>query len=313
MTAPDEVQGLLLVDKPSGPTSHDVVGRIRAILRTRRVGHAGTLDPMATGLLVVAVGRATKLLGHLALTDKSYTATIRLGQATSTDDAQGEWIGGSDASGVGDAALGAAMAALTGSLMQVPSAVSAVKVDGRRAYARVRAGERVELAARPVTVSRFQGLAPVRRHDQLADLDVAVDCSTGTYIRALARDLGAALRVGGHLIALRRVSVGPFSVADAVDVYPDGIPVRGGARPEIPADLADRVAGAVLPVADVARRAFPVRALDEAQSRELMHGRPIKPAGIPGVYAALAPDGDLAALLTERDGAARPVLVWRAA
>ncbi len=305
--------GLLLVDKPSGPTSHDVVGRVRTILRTRRVGHAGTLDPMATGLLVIAVGRATRLLGHLALTAKSYTATIRLGEATSTDDAQGDPIGGADTAALTDADVTRAMARLTGELMQIPSSVSAVKVDGRRAYARVRAGERVQLAARPVTVSRFDVLGPARRHDGVLDLDVSVDCSTGTYVRALARDLGEALGVGGHLTALRRVSVGPFSVADAVDVYPDGVPERGGPRPEIPAALRGRVSGAVLPVAEVARRAFPVRELDAAQTADLEHGRAVPPAGIGGVYAGLAPDGDLVALLAERDGAARPVLVWRAA
>jgi tRNA pseudouridine55 synthase len=202
--APD---GLLVVDKPGGWTSHDVVGRVRRLAHTRKVGHAGTLDPMATGVLVLGIGRATRLLGHLALTDKTYTATIRLGATTVTDDAEGEVVEVRDASEVTDAAVAGAMAALTGEIAQVPSSVSAVKVDGVRSYARVRAGEAVELAARRVTVSRFALLE--RRGD---DLDVVVDCTSGTYVRALARDLGAALGVGGHLTALRRTRVGPFGL-----------------------------------------------------------------------------------------------------
>jgi len=306
-------EGLLLVDKPSGPTSHDVVGRVRAILRTRRVGHAGTLDPMASGLLVIAVGRATKLLGHLALTDKTYTATIRLGQTTDTDDAQGETLTNSDASGITQEELREAMADLTGDLMQVPSSVSAVKVDGRRAYARVRAGEQVELAARAVTVSQFDMLAPPRTHGAALDVDVVVACSTGTYVRALARDLGAGLGVGGHLTVLRRTTVGPFDVADAIDVFPDGVPERAGPRPEIPPELSSAVLAAVRGVDAVARSAFQVRELDGTQALDLSHGRPVAPAGLPGVYAAFAPDGGLVALLTERDRAARPALVWRPA
>jgi tRNA pseudouridine55 synthase len=306
-------EGLLLVDKPSGPTSHDVVGRVRAILSTRRVGHAGTLDPMASGLLVLAVGRATKLLGHLALTDKTYTATIRLGQSTDTDDAQGDVVAGSDASRITEDRLHEAMRDLTGDLMQVPSSVSAVKVDGRRAYARVRAGEQVQLAARAVTVSRFDSTAPPRPHGAVLDVDVVVACSTGTYVRALARDLGTALGVGGHLTVLRRESVGPFDVAETIEVYPDGVPDRGGPRPEIADELREAVAAAVRPVDAVARSVFGVRQLDEAHALDLSHGRPVPPAGVLGVYAAFAPDGTLVALLTERDGAARPVLVWRPA
>lgn len=174
--------GLLLVDKPSGVTSHDVVGRTRAVLRTRRVGHAGTLDPMATGLLVLAVDRSTRLLGRLALATKTYTATIRLGVATSTDDAEGEQLSARDPGAVDDDDLRAGIAALTGDLLQVPSSVSAIKVDGRRAYERVRAGEQVVLAARPVSISRFQITAPPRREDGVLDVDVVVDCTTGTYI-----------------------------------------------------------------------------------------------------------------------------------
>ncbi|MBA2308866.1 MAG: tRNA pseudouridine(55) synthase TruB, partial [Pseudonocardiales bacterium] len=199
-------------------TSHDVVGRLRRVFGTRRVGHAGTLDPMATGVLVLGVERGTKLLGHLALTSKAYLATIRLGVTTSTDDADGEIVATTDAAEVEEAAVGAGMQRLTGDIEQVPSAVSAIKVDGVRAYARVRAGEDVELAARPVSVTAFD-LHELRRAPEpdpgVTDLDVSVECSTGTYVRALARDLGAALGVGGHLVALRRTRVGPFGLDQA--------------------------------------------------------------------------------------------------
>ena len=219
---PVGLSGLVVVDKPAGLTSHDVVARLRRILRTRKVGHAGTLDPMATGVLVCGVGRGTKLLGHLALDTKAYTATIRLGAATTTDDAEGEVVTTADPSAVGDDAVADGIAALTGPILQVPSSVSAIKVDGRRAYARVRAGEAVVLPPRPVTVEAFTLLA--RRG---ADLDVAVECSSGTYVRALARDLGAALGVGGHLTALRRTRVGPFHL----DARPDAARAGGRAGP----------------------------------------------------------------------------------
>src|SRR3954462_13588343 len=195
--------GLLVVDKPSGWTSHDVVGRVRRLAGTRRVGHAGTLDPMATGVLVLGIERATKLLGHLALHDKAYDATIRLGASTVTDDAEGDVLETVDASGVSPAEIRSGIAALTGNILQSPSAVSAIKVDGKRSYAWVRAGESVELPPRAVTVSRFDVLA-IRRQAGVIDVDVAVECTTGTYVRALARDLGAGLGVGGHLTALRR-------------------------------------------------------------------------------------------------------------
>lgn len=305
--------GLLLVDKPSGVTSHDVVGRIRWILGTRRVGHAGTLDPMATGLLVVAVGRATKLLGHLTLADKSYSATIRLGEATATDDADGEITSRTDASALGYDDVRAAMAALTGDLQQVPSSVSAVKVDGRRAYARVRSGEVVRIAARPVHVARFEALSPVRAGSGVADIDVVVECSTGTYVRALARDLGAALGVGAHLTALRRDTVGPFGLGEAIDVYPDGIPPRGQRWGDAPAALRDAVRGAVLPVSVVTRRVFEVRRADAAGALDLRHGRSIPACGLAGVYAVVDSGGELLALVAESDGRARPVFVWQAA
>lgn len=309
--------GLLLVDKPSGCTSHDVVSRVRRVLGLKRVGHAGTLDPMATGLLVLAADRATRLLGHLALTDKTYRATIRLGVSTDSDDADGTVTGTVDATGLDDDAVAAAMAALTGDLLQVPSAVSAIKVDGRRAYERVRAGERVELAARPVTVGRFDLIAPARRADGRIDLDVTVDCTTGTYVRSLARDLGAALGVGGHLTALRRTRVGPFGLDDspagsstaagAVDVF-GGPPAD---RPPVTDELTAQVRAALLPAADAVRRAFPVRTVTAAQAVDLGHGRRIDAGGIDGTYAAFDPAGALVALVADQDGRTRSVFGWQ--
>ena len=282
--------GLVVVDKPAGLTSHDVVARLRRILRTRKVGHAGTLDPMATGVLVCGVGRGTKLLGHLALDSKAYAATIRLGATTTTDDAEGDVVaaaGPGAVTAVTDAAVAAGIAALTGPILQVPSAVSAIKVDGQRAYARVRAGEQVVLPARPVTVSAFTLLA--RRGP---DLDVAVECSSGTYVRALARDLGAGLGVGGHLTALRRTRVGPFHLEHARTLP------ELEAAPELSLSLADAV--------DVA---FARRDVDAGDAAALGHGRPLPAAGLPGTYGVFDPDGRVLALVTERDGAARPVVV----
>ncbi|AEA26815.1 tRNA pseudouridine synthase B [Pseudonocardia dioxanivorans CB1190] len=283
--------GLVIVDKPAGFTSHDVVARLRRILRTRKVGHAGTLDPMATGVLVCGVDRGTKLLGHLALDTKAYTATIRLGVATTTDDAEGEPTGGADAAAVDEAAVRAGMAALTGAIEQRPSSVSAIKVDGRRAYARVRAGEDVVLPARPVTVSEFT-LDALRRGPGVTDLDVTVSCSSGTYVRALARDLGAGLGVGGHLTALRRTRVGPFTLEHARTLE------------DLEADP-----GLSLGLDDAVAVAFPRRDVDEAAAADLSHGRPLPPAGLTGTYGVFAPDGHAVGLVADRDGSARPVVV----
>ena len=292
MSAPD---GLLVIDKPSGWTSHDVVGRGRRLARTRKVGHAGTLDPMATGVLVLGIGRATRLLGHLTLTTKAYDATIRLGATTVTDDAEGEVLVRTDAGPVTDAALVAAVLALTGELMQVPSAVSAIKVDGVRSYARVRKGEDVALAARPATVSVFEVLA--RRGD---DVDVRVEVSSGTYVRALARDLGAALGVGAHLTALRRTRVGPFSLADAhaLEALAAG------------EDVVDR---AVLPLDAAVAQALPRRDLTPDEAVDLSYGKRLGPSGRPDVLGAFAPDGSCVALVQDADGAARPTVVFRPA
>lgn len=283
--------GLVIVDKPGGMTSHDVVARVRRLAGTRRVGHAGTLDPMATGVLVVGVEKATRLLGYLTLTEKEYAATIRLGQSTSTDDAEGEITGTASAADVSAETLATAIAGLTGEIQQVPPAVSAVKVDGQRAYRLTRAGAAPELKARPVTVYEF-AVTAVRRDGDLLDVDATVRCSSGTYIRALARDLGAALGTGGHLTRLRRTRVGGYGVRDARTLE----------------QLADRFE--VLPLAEAAAAAFPRRDLTQDEARRLAHGGRLAPAASPGPTAAYAPDGTLIALVTEESGQARPLVVF---
>ena len=301
--------GLLLVDKPAGFTSHDVVARVRRMFHTRRVGHAGTLDPMATGLLLVGIGRATKLLGYLAGRDKTYAATITLGVATSTDDAEGEVLSRADATELSPDRVAGAMRELTGPIEQVPSAVSAIKVDGRRAYALVRAGEKVELAARPVTVSRFVRTGPPRPIGATLQLDVEVDCSTGTYIRALARDLGQRLGVGGSLGALRRTAIGPFGVGEAAAIG------AGRIEDDQAAALRGLAQRSLLPVAQAARRAFDVRVVTVAETAELRFGRPLPAQGRTGVYAAVTAEVPprFVALLEEAGDIARPRLVFDAA
>jgi tRNA pseudouridine55 synthase len=293
--------GVVIVDKPGGMTSHDVVARIRRLAGTRRVGHAGTLDPMATGVLVVGVEKATRLLGYLTATEKEYHATIRLGQSTSTDDAEGEITGGASAADVSAETLTKAAASLTGEIMQVPPAVSAIKVAGQRAYRLTRAGAAPALAARPVTVHEFTILAE-RRHDEALDLDAIIRCSSGTYIRALARDMGHQLGVGGHLTRLRRTRVGPYRVEDARTLE----------------QLAERFD--VVPLAQAAQAAFPRRDLSADEARRLAHGGRLAPAaaipgepgppGTSGPIAAFAPDGTLIALVTEESGEARPLVVF---
>src|SRR5690349_16164885 len=283
--------GLLVVDKPAGWTSHDVVARARRLCGTRRVGHAGTLDPMATGVLVLGVERGTKLLTFLVGCDKSYAATIRLGMATLTDDAEGETT---EARGVDDvpaleAALPAAVAALTGEIQQVPSAVSAIKVKGVRSYTRVRQGDTVELPARPVTVSRFDVLSvrpgtatpEVGPAIDVVDVVVELDVSSGTYVRALARDLGAALGVGGHLTALRRTRVGGFTLAEAVTLD----------------ELAEREDPVTLPLTEAAARFFVRREATADEARVLAHGGPLVAVGIPDPYAVFDPAGRVLAIV----------------
>ncbi|WP_422748156.1 tRNA pseudouridine(55) synthase TruB [Mycobacterium sp. WMMD1722] len=295
MNAASPPAGLVIVDKPAGMTSHDVVGRCRRIFGTRKVGHAGTLDPMATGVLVVGIERATKLLGLLTATDKSYDATIRLGQTTTTEDAEGEIVASCSAAGVSDEAIADAVAALRGPIEQVPSAVSAVKVGGQRAYKLVREGQQVELAARRVRIERFDVRA-IRRNGELVDVDVAVDCSSGTYIRALARDVGVALGVGGHLTALRRTRVGRFGLdeADELDALAD--------QPKVSYSLDQ-----------ACLLSFPRRELSAQEAESAGHGRALEPAGIAGVYAATAPDGSVIALLEDGPKRTNSVVVVRPA
>jgi len=212
------VSGIALIDKQQGFTSHDVVAKLRKLLGTKKIGHAGTLDPMATGLLLMGVGAGTKLMQYLSGLDKTYLATIRLGASSSTDDAHGELGELRDASQVSREQLETEILKLTGNIEQVPSSVSAIKVDGKRAYDLVRAGEEVVLKSRKVTVSRFEIVGEPLVVEKYLDINVEVDCSSGTYIRALARDLGEALGVGGHLTALRRTRIGSFEVSNAREI-----------------------------------------------------------------------------------------------
>jgi tRNA pseudouridine55 synthase len=296
--------GLIIVDKPAGWTSHDVVARIRKLAGTRRVGHAGTLDPMATGVLVVGVEKATRLLGYLALTEKEYTGTIRLGQATDTDDADGTVTGCVPAVNIDDAGLERAVAGLTGQISQIPPGVSAIKVGGRRSYQLARAGRAPELTARTVTVSRFDVLA-VRQDGDLLDVDVSVTCSSGTYIRALARDLGATLGVGGHLTVLRRTRVGPYPVSQARTLDELARSAIDG-RPGPDAASLD-----VTDLAEAAAAAFPRRELSAAEARAVGHGARLDATGTGAApVAAFGPDGSLVALLTDVGGQARSLAVF---
>ncbi|HEX5188522.1 MAG TPA: tRNA pseudouridine(55) synthase TruB [Streptosporangiaceae bacterium] len=298
--------GLVIVDKPGGMTSHDVVARVRRLAGTRRVGHAGTLDPMATGVLVVGIEKATRLLGHLTLTEKEYEATIRLGQATVSDDAEGEILppeGGehaADPAGVPPATLRAALASFTGQISQIPPRISAIKVDGQRAYRLTRSGAAPDLAARPVTITRLDVLATRQPGDHLLDVDVAVTCSSGTYIRAIARDLGARLGTGGHLTALRRTRVGPYQVAAARTL----------------GQLAEKLE--LIPLAEAATAAFPRLDLTADEARQVAHGRRLADVAAPRIrpgpdgepIAGFGPDGGLVALLTDSGGELRPIAVF---
>ena len=287
--------GIVVVDKPGGMTSHDVVGRCRRIFGTRKVGHAGTLDPMATGVLVIGIERATKILGLLTATSKSYAATIRLGQSTTTDDAEGEVLQSFSAADVTDDQIGAGIARLRGEIAQRPSAVSAVKIGGKRAYQLVREGQEVELAERRVRIDRFEVLG-TRRDGAFVDLDVEVDCSSGTYIRALARDLGESLGVGGHLTALRRTRVGGYGLdhARSLDELAE--------HPQLSYSLDE-----------ACLLAFPRRDITGPDADDARHGRPLAAAGIEGVYAATDPDGRVIALLEDRGSRTKSVVVIRPA
>lgn len=295
-TPPD---GLVIVDKPSGFTSHDVVAKMRGIAKTRRVGHAGTLDPMATGVLVLGVEKATKLLGHLALTEKEYLGTVRLGQNTVTDDAEGEITASTDASKVTREAIDTGIAKLTGDIMQVPSKVSAIKIDGVRSYKRARDGEDFDIPARPVTVSSFTVYdvreAVAEDGTPVLDVIVSVVCSSGTYIRALARDLGADLGVGGHLTALRRTRVGPYKLDSARTLE------------QLQEDLT------VMPIAEAAAAAFPRWDVDARRARLLLNGVRLE---MPDAYtgtgpvAVFDPEGRFLALVEEQKGKAKSLAVF---
>ncbi|MEV7339995.1 tRNA pseudouridine(55) synthase TruB [Streptomyces sp. NPDC093544] len=291
--------GLVIVDKPSGFTSHDVVAKMRGIAKTRRVGHAGTLDPMATGVLVLGVEKATKLLGHLALTEKEYLGTVRLGQNTVTDDAEGDITSSTDASGIKRDAIDAGVAKLSGDIMQVPSKVSAIKINGVRSYKRARDGEDFEIPARPVRISSFSVYdvrdAVAEDGTPVLDLVVSVVCSSGTYIRALARDLGADLGVGGHLTALRRTRVGPYKLDSARTLD------------QLQQELT------VMPVADAATAAFPRWNVDDRRAKLLLNGvrleMPEEYAGR-GAVAVFDPAGRFLALVEDEKGKAKSLAVF---
>lgn len=294
--------GLVLIDKPSGWTSHDVVARLRKLAGTRRVGHAGTLDPMATGLLLIGVNAATKLLTFLVGENKTYEATIRLGAATITDDKESEFttVASQDAvRALTVSGLESALKALRGPIDQVPSSVSAIKVDGERAYAKVRSGDEVKLKARPVTIHRFEVIGEPRLvidgENTFLDFDAIIDCSSGTYIRALARDLGAALGVGGHLTALRRTKIGSYSIAQAQDL--EGL--TGETL-------------AVLPIEQAATQQFKVRSLSDQDVIDLRHGKRLRVIDETesAPTAAIDSQGNLIAMLTKSGNAAKSLVVF---
>ncbi|NWO16478.1 MAG: tRNA pseudouridine(55) synthase TruB [Corynebacterium sp.] len=268
--------GLVVVDKPAGMTSHDVVSRVRREFGTRKVGHAGTLDPMATGVLILGIERGTKFLAHMVTATKAYNATISLGASTTTDDFEGEIISQTSAAHITDAEILSAIANLTGDIMQKPAKVSAIKIDGKRAYQRVRDGEDVDIPARPVTVNRF---AVLESRQSPREVDVVVECSSGTYIRSLARDLGEALGVGGHLTTLRRTEVGPFSLDDASPL--DSM--------ELSLNLDEALV-----------RCYPRLDVTAEESHKLAMGQWLEPRGVKGTYAAVGPDGRSIALVKEK-------------
>jgi tRNA pseudouridine55 synthase len=287
--------GFLVVDKEPGMTSHDVVAIARRALGTRKVGHAGTLDPMATGVLVLGFNNGTRLLQYITDGDKSYQATVVLGVSTITDDFEGEVIATVDASAITDEQINAELGTMRGTFMQRPSSVSAVKVDGERAYDRVRSGETVVLAAREVTISRLD-IFQIRRSEKRVEIDIEVTCSAGTYIRAIARDCGDGLKVGGHLSALRRTRVAGFTTTGAASI-------AGLKSAEF----------STLDLADVARATFPVREIALDEKLELSFGRTLAANPADGVYAGISPANELIALLSNVDGKAKPIAVFAAA
>lgn len=287
--------GFLVVDKDPGMTSHDVVAIARRGLNTRKVGHAGTLDPMATGVLVLGFNNGTKLLQYITDGDKSYSATIVLGATTSTDDHEGEILATVDASDIRDEDVMGVLAKMNGEIMQRPTRVSAIKVDGKRAYDRARAGEDFELPARKVFISQLS-IKEIRHKEATTLVDIDVTCSAGTYIRAIARDLGEALQVGGHLNVLRRTRVAGFTLESSISIAQ----LKGGNFP-------------TLALADVARSTFTPRELTHDEVNELSFGRPLAASGNSEIVAALSPDNRLIALLQDMNDRAKPISVFAAA
>ncbi len=278
--------GFVIIDKPAGITSHDVVARLRRVMGTKRVGHAGTLDPMATGVLVLGINNATKFLQFITDGKKRYLGTIRLGQSTTTDDKEGEVLSSHTINHITDDAIRSYLSSQVGIIMQVPSKVSAIKIAGERAYDLVRQGKEVEIPARQVEISKLEVVAISR--NEFIDIDIDVTCSAGTYIRSIARDLGAALEVGGHLISLRRTLVSPFDLSDCSSI-------------EEPT---------VQPLAEAISKLMPVRAIDLNEMQELKFGRALKKSEFDGIGVALAPDGEVAAIIENRDYGAQPLSVF---
>jgi tRNA pseudouridine55 synthase len=278
--------GFVIIDKPAGITSHDVVARLRRVMGTKRVGHAGTLDPMATGVLVLGINNATKFLQFITDGKKRYLGTIRLGQSTTTDDKEGEVLSSHTINHITDDAIRSYLSSQVGTIMQVPSKVSAIKIAGERAYDLVRQGKEVEIPARQVEISKLEVIAISR--NEFIDIDIDVTCSAGTYIRSIARDLGAALEVGGHLISLRRTLVSPFDLSDCSSI-------------EEPT---------VQPLAEAISKLMPVRAIDLNEMQELKFGRALKKSEFDGIGVALAPDGEVAAIIENRDFGAQPLSVF---
>lgn len=293
MNDPLATSGLVVVDKPAGMTSHDVVSRLRRYFHTKKVGHSGTLDPMATGVLVLGIERGTKYLAHMVTDTKSYAATIRLGAATTTDDREGEVVFENSAADLNDERIKEEIDSLTGTIMQKPAAVSAIKIDGKRAHQLVREGVAVDIPARPVTIFRFDVLE-TRREGAFVDLDVEVDCSSGTYIRSLARDLGLALGTGGHLTALRRKAVGPFTLADAYRLEE----LEDNPRLSLSLD-------------EALTRTYPVFSATAQEAEALAMGKWLEPRGLDGIHAAVGPDGKAIALIKEKGKRLSTIFVAR--
>ena len=272
------MHGFALINKAPGLTSHDVVAQARKLFGTKKVGHAGTLDPMATGVLVLGIGSATRLLQYVTDGTKKYEATIRLGQSTHTDDREGEVLATTDASNLSEAEIQSALKNFVGRIKQKPSSVSAIKIDGKRAHQRVRDGELVDLPARNVEVMDIEVQA-MNKTGEFTDVQVVITCSAGTYIRAIARDLGDVLKVGGHLTTLNRTLVSPFDISECSDL----------------------TSVKLISVASGISRILPVRTIDLSEANEISFGRAIDDSNKAGAVAALDQGGEFIALLLDKE------------